>query len=596
MYRAFLEKAKRGDSDQEEVEKIIKTAESIDYVEIVVKCKLSQINKFMDNGPRTHKALDLILPTLKPIKNSNLWLDYYYFRTMAFIGSDDLEKAMTVALLGLQMADSVKDQENRNYFYSLLGNINGEMRDYEKSIFYYSKVYDYFEAKEDSAGLFQVCQNVGIAFALNSQYDSAKYYFEKSLRIFEENDLSFYTRNLISLVQLGKIYLAKNQLDSAEYCLTQFENYYRLNPDAVYQSTVAFDNWEALTSLYIAKKQWEKAKRYLRLAKDICDSLNALECSQTILGHEITIALTAKNDEKLIKKIHEYITLSDGIYEQKRVEETVKMQEKYESIEKDREILKLENQNQQNLIISERRKNTITIVIAIGLLVIAITGAIVIRNRSLMNKKLQRLKNQALQLQINPHFFFNAMNSIGAYVSKSNPKEAKYYLTKFARLMRLTLENAQDEFVEVGKELEMLENYIILEKVRKDIFDYKIEFPAEIEELKIPSLMLQPFVENAIKHGFAYQESPAKGLIKIGVTPIGDHNTVKVIIEDNGIGFNSQSQSPKRGHKSMALKILQERLDNYQMSKKGLLFENTDDADGIPFGTRVTFYLPLISN
>jgi tetratricopeptide (TPR) repeat protein len=597
LYTAYVKEARsNGFGDVIKAQELIRLSRQIDYVDIEVKCRLSLINSFMDNGPKAHKALDSIAPLLNQNTKISLWLDYYYFRALAFSAEDKLDRAVENALIGLNIADSLKDTTNIIFYYSLLGNLNSDIGDQRLALKYMFKVFDHFKALGDATSQFQVMQNIALALTVLNE-DSAKSFFIESLRVYDSGALSLNVKKLQSYVQLGMIYINEGVYDSAEYCLVQSEDFFRLKPEEVYNSSLAYDNWDAFISLYLAKGEYDKAKRYLTLIKDLADSIDIIPYHKRYLEQAIRLELHDPNHLS-DSNFNKYVKLVDESFERRRMDEAIAMQEKFQSLEKDKEILELANRNQQSLIKSQRMKNTIIIISAASISIVLLISVFIFRNRYVMNKKLIRLKNQALQLQINPHFFFNAMNSIGAYVSKNNPKEAKYYLSKFARLMRLTLENSQSEFVHVEREIEMLESYIVLEKVRKDVFDYHFEVPEHLTKFKIPSLMLQPFIENSIKHGFNNDMmNNRRGEIKVSVQMSGDKK-VKVEIEDNGIGFNANQPEDvaNKEHNSMALKILNERLDNYNMSKYGIKFENIGASNGQAYGTRVTFYLPLILN
>src|SRR5690606_23797129 len=124
-------------------------------------------------------------------------------------------------------------------------------------------------------------------------------------------------------------------------------------------------------------------------------------------------------------------------------------------------------------------------------------------------KEAAQLETQALRSQMNPHFIFNALNSINAFVQKNDPDRATGYLTKFARLMRLVLENSRQAEVPLKDDLEALDLYLQLERIRSgEKFDHQIKVDPDIDQefVMVPPLVVQPFVENAIWHGMAGKE------------------------------------------------------------------------------------------
>jgi ligand-binding sensor domain-containing protein len=214
-----------------------------------------------------------------------------------------------------------------------------------------------------------------------------------------------------------------------------------------------------------------------------------------------------------------------------------------------------------------------------------------------MEKSLIELEQKALRLQMNPHFIFNSLNTIQHLIIEKDEKSAKYYLSKFAKLMRQILENSREKLISIDDEVMTLENYLIIEKFSREDFDYIINIEDEIdtEEEILPPMMIQPFVENAIIHGLKGLKN-RKGLIKITFKLIDDY--LQFEVEDNGQGreeAENQKSQIANYHRSTALKVTQERLDNLNKSLDFKSFEIIDlkgDA-GVPLGTRIVLRVKL---
>lgn len=180
------------------------------------------------------------------------------------------------------------------------------------------------------------------------------------------------------------------------------------------------------------------------------------------------------------------------------------------------------------------------------------------------NRARAELELRALQMQMNPHFVFNALNSIQSYVMNQDTLTANLYLSKFSRLIRLFLDSSRSKFIPLAEEIKLLTLYIELEKIR---FENKFEFEIVADSMvnkyvEIPTMILQPFIENAINHGLRYKHQ--KGLLSIRFYKELGYLICK--IEDNGVGRNNaekiQGKSSK-GYKSQGLKITTERLTTY---------------------------------
>lgn len=221
------------------------------------------------------------------------------------------------------------------------------------------------------------------------------------------------------------------------------------------------------------------------------------------------------------------------------------------------------------------------------------------RLRAEIAERITEFELKALRSQMNPHFIFNAINSIQNYMLDNDIDAALNYLSDFAKLIRLTLDNVSKKRISLDEELNYLKYYIKLEQMRFDKkFDLKINVPTEIENTKIviPSMILQPFIENSIKHGFAFRDSG--GVIKLEFK-LSENNILTCIIEDNGIGRKKSRDlnQNKKKHNSKGTFITTERLSllNQTQPRKGYKVETTDlyDEFGLACGTRVEITLPL---
>ena len=213
--------------------------------------------------------------------------------------------------------------------------------------------------------------------------------------------------------------------------------------------------------------------------------------------------------------------------------------------------------------------------------------------KTAINKRISESELKALRAQMNPHFMFNAINSIQNFVLKNDSKSAQKYLTKFARLIRSVLENSKHELVWLNKEVEALELYIELEALRSSFsFDYEImiEDSLNAENLFIPPMIIQPYIENAILHG-VIPLTERRGLITVKFSKEG--SVLKCTIEDNGIGRKKAKEIKERkmlSHQSMGMNVTQDRIDilnkqNNNLLTKVLIIDK--EHDGLAVGTVV---------
>lgn len=218
-----------------------------------------------------------------------------------------------------------------------------------------------------------------------------------------------------------------------------------------------------------------------------------------------------------------------------------------------------------------------------------------------LEKELVELEQRALRLQMNPHFIFNAMNSIQSQIGIGKDKEARYYLAKFSRLMRQILDHSRTATISLEAELNTLENYLLIEQFcNGNKFDYIIQVPENLDAdfIQVPPMILQPFVENAIKHGFRQIETTGRRG-KITITFDQKDNYLECIVLDNGIGRKQAAiltnHSNESNHKSLALSITVERLQLMGELSAGKRVSIEDlEENGISLGTKVVVRIPWI--
>ena len=247
-------------------------------------------------------------------------------------------------------------------------------------------------------------------------------------------------------------------------------------------------------------------------------------------------------------------------------------------------------------------------------ILLALTAAIILLFIKLRERRLAREKTRgelldriaasemkALRSQLNAHFLYNSLNAIRLFVLQNDSDNAEKYLVKFARLMRFILDNSRQEWVSLASELNQLQLYIELEQLRfENSFDFSIQTDASLhkEDISIPSMIIQPYIENAILHGIAHKKE--KGLILLSLKPVNNH--LECMVEDNGVGRERAAllkQNNTSSHNSIGLKMTEERLQlisemTGEEASVTMIDKFTDS--GTPEGTKVIVRLPLVNS
>ncbi|MEX1001359.1 MAG: histidine kinase [Crocinitomicaceae bacterium] len=225
------------------------------------------------------------------------------------------------------------------------------------------------------------------------------------------------------------------------------------------------------------------------------------------------------------------------------------------------------------------------------------------QNHDLKNKNTEMLKfqSQLLSTQINPHFIFNVLSSVQAYVLKREIEPAILFIADFSRLMRSVLDNSMHTYIPLSKAIEFLEVYLGLEQKRLDHkFTYSIELSEEIDvdEVLIPPMILQPYLENTVVHGIGHLKTGGKITLKI--TQSGEH--LNCLITDNGIGREASQKINKKykgDSQSWAMILTGKRLDilsQLEERKYEVIVKDILNKNGAINGTEVVLNFPLITD
>lgn len=223
-----------------------------------------------------------------------------------------------------------------------------------------------------------------------------------------------------------------------------------------------------------------------------------------------------------------------------------------------------------------------------------------IRRESAFREKIAETEMQALRAQMNPHFIFNSLTSIENFIMLNERRLASDYLSKFARLIRMILNSSRNELVPLSKDLEALRLYVDLEQLRfGNKFSYRTEIdPVLLEEdYRVPSLLIQPYVENAIVHGIGY--SDRKDLL-VCVRAFAEEKHIHFVIRDNGIGrrqAEEANQLNRPHHKSVGLGITEDRIHIFsrqQQSVGSVRITDLFDDEGLAAGTQVDVIIAAV--
>lgn len=321
----------------------------------------------------------------------------------------------------------------------------------------------------------------------------------------------------------------------------------------------------------------------------------------TYQDHQSKIFLAVYNiyealgDYQNALKFHlKYKETSDSLLNESKNKRILELQALYDLEKKEKEI----EQSENDKLTLKQRNAWLLAALMLLLLMGGVFYFIVQRNRQREYAKINQIEQKMLSLQMNPHFIFNAISSIQNYLfDQGDTKTAIRHLSTFASLMRQMLENSQEKFISLEAEIDFLRSYLNLQKLRfDDKFDFDIKISPNInaQELSIPPLLTQPFVENAIEHGKIYQVKNGQ----LNVLIEEDNTGIVIKILDNGVGLHSSKKEQRPTtlvlkKKSMSIAIIRERLRllSKLMNKN---FALKIEENPLNDGTMVELKLPLV--
>lgn len=336
--------------------------------------------------------------------------------------------------------------------------------------------------------------------------------------------------------QIADLYVQKKDFGKAIAVKKQV-----LKEDFVQKNTKEKVNQiQELAAIYLKSNDRNEAVKLLENAYQISvEKGHTLEAQKSVLKLDSLYKTDGNTTKSIVlykdflAKLPSLLDKDQSLIDEKLMKET---EEKIAQLEKEKTL-------KDELI---RKKNIFNYSLLGSLvLLLGLVGFILFTLKKLQIKN-KKIALQSLRREMNPHFIFNSLNSVNQFIATNNELEANQYLTKFSKLMRGVMENSAEDFIPFHEELDLLKNYLSLEKSRfQDKFDFDISVDGNLQNqnLQIPGMLIQPFLENAIWHGLRYKSE--KGFLKLNFEKIENQLIIKV--EDNGIGIK-ESKRQKTEH------------------------------------------------
>ncbi len=391
--------------------------------------------------------------------------------------------------------------------------------------------------------------------------DSALSYYEKSYKLLVANKSGYQYHAQASI---GLIYAKKGQLNKG---INMLEEAYRLaflNKSEVSLSPI----YRNLAQVYIQTKQYQKAHQIIEEGIAY-NKKNRRFADEVLIVKELFALQISEGKYTEADETSRYlIRLNDSLLNRHKKEAIAKQEVIYETEKKEYEARLAQEQLQHKEEQISRQRLTFFAVVLVVLLIGMTIAFFVWRNRIKTRNKQIILESRLVRSQINPHFMFNALGAIQAYMLDHKNTETISYLLNFSGLMRNILDSSRSERISVKKEVAIIRDYLSLQQLRFDNkFDFNINVDPTIdqEQTVLPPMLLQPFVENAVEHGVKSLGGNKQGKIDVDFTK--QHGVLKIAVKDNGRGIKATLNKNKQ-HISHATNITKERVANINKLKE----------------------------
>ena len=524
----------------------------------------------------------------KVLESQKLLQHNYSDLARTYLQMEQWGKALEYNFQSLELAEELQDLEGQSLILHNISVAYAYSERHEQSLAYKRKSRSLPGLSLPPLRNISSCMGLSATFRQLDQMDSAAFYAELALSLAKEMGHEPFQMRIYSS-------LAANALDRELFsqAMAYLAEEEKLIPPS--DSSMRFDYLNDKAYALYGLKRFEEALSTAKQAQGLAEALGQLVYLNNSYLQLYTLYKKQGNYGEALHFREKLRTIEDSISLLSQKQSFERLELSYETRKKERELSHLAAERHQKADQLQQRSWTFWILGATILL--SVLGMSLFYRNQILRKKHQRslLEQRLLRAQMNPYFFFHALSTLQQFILKGgNKKESLSYLSRFAQLMRNILESSQSEYIPLEEELETLENYLKLQQLRHDFaFEYEIEIDQNVDQENwgIPSMLLQPVVEQAIEGRLA--SAPGLGKISLGLHRNNGH--LQITIADNGKREQGQEeeQSPASGTQLVRQRI---HLLNKGASKPlHMHTQALSSPQGRFIGTQVVFDLPVIS-
>lgn len=531
--------------------------------------KKIQSSKYNDNYSKSESSMDIDMLSDRFSQSPDVLYELYPKAGKAAHMAGKHAESLGYYKSFLEIAEENNNIDDIVFAKIAIADVFTLQGDFDNANAYYKEVKQVELDRGNKKGEIAINNKLGQLYDQHNAKDSALKYFEQSkevaLEIEDDEAVNLSFNNIASIHKAAND--VSNELDVNQQA-AQF-NTMRSNIPELARNQVE------MGEIYIQQDESDKAIELLESGAELSDESGDLETKSKAVKALSEVYEKKGEESDALEKYKEYVQIEDSINERYQnaliattntgrlldnTQNRVLVLEKDKELdEKTIELLRREQKLQAEQI---KRQKMINYFLFVGIILLVIASFFVYRSNLLKRKANQLLVLKSLRSQMNPHFIFNALNSVNNYISVNNERAANKYLSDFSKLMRDVLENSSEDFIPLSKEIEILELYLKLEHHRfKDKFEYTFHVDDHLSSSAclIPPMLIQPYIENAVWHGLRYKKE--KG--KLDVTIMEANGFIEIKVIDDGIGRKKSKEIKTENQKIMkstGLKNIEERL------------------------------------
>ncbi|MCD4832194.1 MAG: tetratricopeptide repeat protein [Bacteroidales bacterium] len=518
--------------------------------------------------------------------NSGQKLKIYNKQGVIFWFNGEYDNAISQYRMVLRISENTGNKKYQAMSLNNIGFIYAEYDKYEKTLDYYKQALEIRMEMQDKKGIGLSYNSIGRVYYGLDSLDKSLEYFTKALEIFREIKYPLGESNALN--SMGNVYLGKKQF---KFAMQLFYESLEIRKKIQHSHLIA-ESYKNIANIYIQKSDYKNAELVIEEGIRISNEIQSIKMLKQFYYLLYELNQQRRNYEEALTGYLKFTEIKDSLLSIESENRIAELEIQYQTEKKEQQIEILDKENQLKQQQLDTQKYLLVVAIISIILIVAVSMLLFRQNKLKSRLNIEQNKQKLLRSQMNPHFIYNSLSAIQNFILSNNSMESVTYISEFSGLMRLVLENSRKDLITLKEDIDFVNHYLKLQKLRfSDKFNYSVFIDDNIntEIVKIPPMLIQPCIENAVEHGMRQIEKD--GIININYKLL--KSDLKISIIDNGVGY-AKTEENRSKHKSLATVITKERIDN--VAKLFNINIKMDISEAFPEkenkGVRVDFIIP----